>query len=382
MTGSQPEPAAALREKLRAIPAEQRQASQTSSVRVRRGLSWLERGEIADDLEGQFISLWIAFNAIYGHLQGDGLSVPDHATWQKFLADIVAADGTGDAAIAATFGGRIMLRILMAVVLMLAAEAQADFILRGDEHLDVTRNHSIGVLLDSSTAEVRGGARITHDAYVHGHASLSVGKSGTVERASAYDNGAIGVYSGSVDWMKTYQDSTATISRGTIAGLYTYERSAAKLEKDSKVNSLYTYGHSTANVCDETWIKRLQVHDDSAVDVCGGIIDEMQALGTSTVSISGGTVALVTAYEFSTIELDGYDFRVILGEMSINSEGRVWGSGLLAGKWLDGTGIPWTTIVADNYCYTATIRLVPDPATLSLVALGGMTMALRRRRKG
>jgi len=94
MTGSQQEPAAVLREKFCAIPAERREANQAFSVRIWRGLSWLERGEAADDLEGQFISLWIAFNAIYGHLEDDGLSAPDHATWQKFLADIVAADGT------------------------------------------------------------------------------------------------------------------------------------------------------------------------------------------------------------------------------------------------------------------------------------------------
>ncbi len=54
-----------MREKSCAIPAKQRQASQASSVRVWRGLSWLERSETADDMEGQFISLWIAFNAIY-----------------------------------------------------------------------------------------------------------------------------------------------------------------------------------------------------------------------------------------------------------------------------------------------------------------------------
>jgi hypothetical protein len=86
--------AAELREQLRAIPREQLDANQAFSIRMWRGLSWLERSESATDLEGQFISLWIAFNAIYGYLEDDGLSAPDHGTWQKFLADIVAADGT------------------------------------------------------------------------------------------------------------------------------------------------------------------------------------------------------------------------------------------------------------------------------------------------
>ncbi|OBY90989.1 hypothetical protein A6723_020470 [Pseudomonas sp. AU11447] len=34
-------------------------------LRVHRALSWLDRAEQADDLDGRFIFLWIAFNAAY-----------------------------------------------------------------------------------------------------------------------------------------------------------------------------------------------------------------------------------------------------------------------------------------------------------------------------
>lgn len=85
--------AVTLRRRFKAIAQEQRDANQAFSVRVWRGLSWLERAEKAVDAEGQFISLWIAFNAIYGHMQGDGMNAPDHGSWQAFLAGIVKADG-------------------------------------------------------------------------------------------------------------------------------------------------------------------------------------------------------------------------------------------------------------------------------------------------
>ena len=81
-----------LRERFKAIPEDQRDANQPFSIRIWRGLSWLERAEAADDLEGRFISLWIAFNAIYGYLE-EGVNAPDHASWQEFLARIVRADG-------------------------------------------------------------------------------------------------------------------------------------------------------------------------------------------------------------------------------------------------------------------------------------------------
>ena len=37
------------------------------SLRVHRALSWLKRAEMADDADGQFIFLWVAFNAAYGN---------------------------------------------------------------------------------------------------------------------------------------------------------------------------------------------------------------------------------------------------------------------------------------------------------------------------
>ena len=93
MTIEQPQTASDLRARFKAIPADQRDANQAFSVRVWRGLSWLERSESAGDVEGRFISLWIAFNAIYGHLSDEGLNAPDRSSWQEFLASIVKFDG-------------------------------------------------------------------------------------------------------------------------------------------------------------------------------------------------------------------------------------------------------------------------------------------------
>jgi len=84
-----------LRNQFRAIPKEARDAHQDFSIRVWRGLSWLERGEKAEDFEGRFISLWIAFNSIYGHLDEDGRDARDRASWQTFLARLVKEDAEG-----------------------------------------------------------------------------------------------------------------------------------------------------------------------------------------------------------------------------------------------------------------------------------------------
>jgi hypothetical protein len=83
-----------LRKAFRAIPQDQRDAHQAFSIRIWRGLSWLERAESAgrDDPDGQFIALWIAFNAIYGRLEVAGQAAGERQSWQAFLAEIVRLD--------------------------------------------------------------------------------------------------------------------------------------------------------------------------------------------------------------------------------------------------------------------------------------------------
>jgi len=55
---------------------------------------------------------------------------------------------------------------------------------------------------------------------------------------------------------------------------------------------------------------------------------------------------------------------------------RVLGTGILSGKWFDGT--PWTVTIGQNDP-GATILAIPEPATLSLLALCGLEVFRRRR---
>ena len=53
-------------EQLKAMQRERREHfSDSLRLRSHRALSWLQRAEMADDLDGRFIFLWIAFNAAY-----------------------------------------------------------------------------------------------------------------------------------------------------------------------------------------------------------------------------------------------------------------------------------------------------------------------------
>lgn len=64
-------------------------------LRIHRALSWLQRAEIADDLDGQFVFLWVAFNAAYANeIDGDGTRTQGQA-FAQFLTKLQRLDRDG-----------------------------------------------------------------------------------------------------------------------------------------------------------------------------------------------------------------------------------------------------------------------------------------------
>ena len=59
-------------------------------LRIHRSLSWLKKASVAEDLDTQFIALWIAFNAAYARDLDD--IARDRATFNEFLLRICLYD--------------------------------------------------------------------------------------------------------------------------------------------------------------------------------------------------------------------------------------------------------------------------------------------------
>lgn len=66
-------------------------------LRVHRAIRWIERGEMAEDLDIRFICYWIAFNAAYG-VDADDTSykTAELTAISEFLRHIVTNDADGD----------------------------------------------------------------------------------------------------------------------------------------------------------------------------------------------------------------------------------------------------------------------------------------------
>ena len=61
-------------------------------LRIHRSLSWLKRAEQADDLDGRFIFLWIAFNAAYAQEIENDYYLSEQAIFKAFLEKLCGLD--------------------------------------------------------------------------------------------------------------------------------------------------------------------------------------------------------------------------------------------------------------------------------------------------
>ncbi|NMT63464.1 HEPN domain-containing protein [Marinobacter orientalis] len=62
------------------------------SLRVHRSLSWLQRAEMQDDLDGKFIFLWIAFNAAYATEISEEYRASEQTSFRSFLEKLSELD--------------------------------------------------------------------------------------------------------------------------------------------------------------------------------------------------------------------------------------------------------------------------------------------------
>jgi hypothetical protein len=260
------------------------------------------------------------------------------------------------------------------VISALVGAARADFVLTGNQHLDVTQEHNMGILWDTSTADVLGAGNIS-TAYVNNMSRLRVMKDpGNIGWMSvyAYNTSGVEVSSGYVRIVDSYDTSSVDISGGSVTHVYANNTSSVHLSGGS-VGNLYVYGDNSVDVSGGT-ISQLLAYNHCNVDFSDGKVSAVWAYDTSSVDLSGGDVFSLFALGTSATTFHGYDFTATSG-LTVDGD-EVLGTGVLAGRWLDGTA--WTVSI-QSHDPGATILAIPEPSTLALLALGGIGMLIRRR---
>ena len=280
--------------------------------------------------------------------------------------------------------------VLAILVALLAHSAEGNFTLTDSEYLMVDTSHYSGYLYDTSRADIVSGA--------------------SVSQLYAYDSSTANVFGGGVGYLRIFESSIANVSGGDFYQILAYDSSTANFSGGSatslltngtstanffggSVTYLTPYSSSTANVFggSPNYLRifeygianvyggnfyHIWTIDSSTANVSGGSANELVTHNSSTTNISGGSVSQLYACDSSTVRFYGQDFSLGSGlslDGTINGWWRLSGTGALSGKWMNGT--PWTTNIMKN---SSTILLIPEPATLLLLGLGGFMLRKRR----
>jgi hypothetical protein len=218
---------------------------------------------------------------------------------------------------------------VLALLGPLVQKGRGDFVLLNDEQFTVNSYHRQGTLYDISRAFIVLGGR--------------------VDSLYAYNYSTVGVSVGSISYdLSAYDFSTVDISGGSVS-------------------SLSAHGYSDVDIsCGSTHY--LYAYSSTTVDICGGYVEWLYARDFSIVDISGGSVSYLSACDSSTVIFYGQNFLATDG-LILDGQ-RVLGTGILGGKWFDGTR--WAVNISTNDP-TATILAVsttvycaePIPADLN-----------------
>ena len=137
----------------------------------------------------------------------------------------------------------------------------------------------------------------------------------------------------------------------------------------------WLYDNSSVDVQQGGFVINMWAFDTSTVNISsGGYVGGLNANGASIVTIRGGDMGFLNAQEASITTFFAYDVELFDGLSFDGNE--ILGTGSLTGKWFDGT--PFAESVWKHEP-DAHIFLVPEPTTLSLLALGSLAILRRQR---
>ena len=246
----------------------------------------------------------------------------------------------------------------MVATLAVAVRARADFVLTGTEHLDVSSAHDVGGMWDTSTADLLYGGRIS-TTYVNDEANLHI-TDGWISTLNAYNSSSVDMWGGEVSTSYLYGEAWLRLAYGDVSQLTARDHS--RFGVYGNVVTLNAYDSSRGDINRRSDVSTLYAHGEARLRVLDGKVSTLEAGDSSSAHLWGGEVLNLSAEGASSVTIHGYDFHVS-GGLTWNGD-ELLGSGVLTGKWA-GADEWWITTIQTN-APGASLRamvLVPGDAT-------------------
>lgn len=260
--------------------------------------------------------------------------------------------------------------------------------------LDKNKINSPGTHLDL----VQGGMALSLEAY---HNSTITMYDGIVDnQISAYGSSTVSLAGGTVNWgLGASLNSTVNISDGRIKrSLHVRDNAIVNMSGGSVSWDLEAYDNSIIAMSGGNTGYDIVGSNNANITMTGGDTRSLRAFDDTIISMSGGTVRnYLQVYENGKIYLKGDDFEVtdLIGNtynLSYGSKLSEYGSfvdvlnndyysGTIKGTLSDGSLLNNTFEIYNygDYVGVADIIIIPEPTTISLLALGGILVGRKSR---
>jgi len=174
-----------------------------------------------------------------------------------------------------------------------------------------------------------------------------------------YDASMLNMSGGTIEYDINIHDSgTATVFYGAaiLDDIYVYGSGTMILRGGVVSGNLQAYGTTTVEIRDGSIGDNLGVHDSCEIAIRGGATDYV-----------------LWANDSSEVLIYGRD-------LSMTTSGGTRGYGKVTGSWADWSPFQINLDTASTHMHIGLVE-IPEPATLSLLALGGLAMIRQRKRR-
>ncbi len=188
---------------------------------------------------------------------------------------------------------------------------------------------------------------------------------------------------GRIEFLKAYNDSMINISGGEIgARLETWDNSHATIS-GGLVSGVVTARSSLLTMSSGVVQRSMSCNENSLVNISGGSIGTFSGAWLSVhrnsqLLITGGTIdASLSVYDDGQITISGSNFAIdgiTVDYGQYYASNYPYGKGTLTGTLANGDILDGSFNIYDD----ASIVLVPEPATILLLSLGGLVLRKRK----